>query len=190
MAALLLAARFIAGALLCLFALAKLIPFPASAHVMWRPTWLAVGPMTGVVCAVALAELALGVTIAFGALPPLPTLVSCGGVALVVSTYGTVALGRIGRCGCGTPLGGTAAAAPRLWTRNVALFGGGGIVAAAGPTAGDVAGGAGGLAPLAAVLPAAALVGALLLRLGATVHGGRAVRPRVTGLQRRRSDRS
>lgn len=167
-----LVARFGAGAVLCLFALGKLLSFPHPARQMWRPAWLSPAGMAVAVGAVSLAELALGGVLAFGLLPRAATLGFVVVVAAVVTVYGTFALQRVGSCGCGGPqrlAGGRAASIRRLWVRNVLLFGVGGLATYGGPTLDEVASERDELAPLLAVLPLALLVALIVLRLGAKV---------------------
>jgi hypothetical protein len=133
--------------------------------------------MVGAVGTVAIAELGLGMMLPFGVLPLPATLAFCAAVALVVSVYGTLAILQTGRCGCGGPFGEKGARVRGLWARNLALFGGGGIAAVAGPTLGEVTSHRGELAPLLAMLPAAIVTGAIALRLGTGLFRGGASSP-------------
>ncbi len=165
-----LAVRVVAGAIICLYGLGKLVRLPLSADRMWRPRWLTGAMMrAGVVC-VSVVEVIFGV---MTALAPLPAVdMAIFGVLLGggLSVYGAMALRRGGQCGCGggstrTETEVDARARRFLLGRNAAIFGAAIIGTAYGPSLAALSHAFAPLIPSLATIPTIGLGTMLVARM-------------------------
>jgi hypothetical protein len=131
----LVAVRLVLGTAIAAYGVSKLVRFPRSASVMWRPSWVPDRVMSGAVLGLCLVECADLWVIGFGGLGWVATGLVVAPQAVVVTTYGRVALAKGHSCGCGgTPAKSTAVdQTRRLFLRNAVLFGGGAACAVAEP---------------------------------------------------------
>lgn len=138
MAELALVARLVAAAIVCGFALDKLLTLEASAVTMWRPRVVPRANMRFAVVVLALGELALAFTTAFGLSPRwlLFGTVWAGGIALTAA--GLQSIATTGRCSCEKDAPSTDLSA--LIRRNALLFGTLAAGVALGPTADELPG--------------------------------------------------
>ncbi len=158
--------RTVAAAIICLYGLGKLSRVPFAVDTMWKPEWMSGSVfLRGVIC-IAGAEVAFGFLVVLNPLPSLQILAYGLILCIVLSIYGTVALHRVGYCGCG---GNTFGFGSRrlLWLRNVVLFGAATAGATLGPHLQEIVRDTESLVPLLAMLP---LTGWLLLLGGRIIE--------------------
>jgi hypothetical protein len=120
-------------AALTTLALGKLAAYPASADLMWRPSWLSVGTMRLAVLSMSAVEIAYAFAVLFSLLPA-PLILWCSIVLFAtLSAYGYTALRHSSHCGCSGARGSTRLDKRVLLLRNSMLFGSAALAGGLGP---------------------------------------------------------
>jgi len=115
-------ARFLGGAVVASYGLAKMLGLPGSARSMWWPRWTPSQTVVPMVATIAAAECIVGVSVALGVAraPTTPAICILG---TIVTIYGIGATREGAPCGCaGTRLEGLSQPST-LVARNTSLFG-------------------------------------------------------------------
>jgi hypothetical protein len=132
LAELALAGRLVAAAVICGFALDKLLTLEATAITMWRPRVVPLARMRFAVVVLAMGELALGSATALMLGPRWLLLCAVSAAGIALTAAGLQSIATTGRCSCQKDAPSTDRSA--LIRRNAVLFGTLAVGVALGPT--------------------------------------------------------
>jgi len=132
LAELALAGRLVAAAVICGFALDKLLTLEATALTIWRPRFVPLARMRFVVIVLAMGELALGSATALMLGPRWLLLCTASAAGIALTAAGLQSIAATGRCSCQKNAPSTDR--PALIRRNAVLFGTLAVGVALGPT--------------------------------------------------------